>query len=387
MFSTRLNWNTPVNQLSRLLSEKKANGVELIDLTVSNPTAVGLQFPLQDIRSAFGSADYSSYEPDPRGMVLAREAVSSYLSSTGQLTAPNELFLTASTSEGYSWVFKLLCDPGDEILVPSPSYPLFDYLAALEGVIPVKYPLIYSHPTGWSIDMEALESGIGPRTRAIVVVSPNNPTGSFLTQKDFGDLEKICAKHELPLIVDEVFRDYGLEAGRELERRLISEKALVFSLNGFSKMLCLPQMKLGWIRLSGSATLVEKASEKLELIADSYLSCGAPVQLAAPRWLDLRQAIQQPLIDRLGTNINLIRSMTEGTACRTLHIDGGWTAIIEVPRILSEEQLILELLRDSDVLIHPGYFFDFEREAYLVLSLIQRTEILEDGLKQILKRF
>ena len=387
MFSTRLNWNTPTNELSRILSEKRSLGVDLLDLTVSNPTTVGIKFPEEAIRAAFSNSGYSAYEPDARGRIGARQAICDYLASTGQPAAPDNIFLTSSTSEAYSWIFKLLCDAGNEILVPAPSYPLFDYLAALEGVIPIKYPLAYRHPAGWDIDLELLESSITSATRAIVVVSPNNPTGSFLTWRDFEALVKLCAANELALIVDEVFRDYVLDGGRQVESALNSESALIFSLNGFSKMLCLPQMKLGWIRVSGPEGLVASASEKLELIADSYLSCGAPVQVAAAPWLQLREEIQKPLRNRLNANLDLIRGMTDGTGCRTLQVDGGWTAVVEIPRIKTEEELILQLLSESNVLIHPGYFFDFEREAFLIFSLIQRTEILEAGLSQILRVF
>ncbi len=375
MFSSRFKWNLATNQLARLLDEKKRNHETILDLTEANPTRAGFDFPTAEILSALTQTQAMSYEPNPRGLLITRQAIADYYQESGRSVEPENIFLTASTSEAYSWLFKLLTDQGDEILVPQPSYPLFDFLASLEGVRLIPYDLNYFHEFGWRIDFDALEKNLTPRTRAIIIVNPNNPTGSYLQQKEFRTLEALCLKNDLALIVDEVFTDYALLADSGRCTNFTSASALTFVLNGFSKLLALPQMKLGWIVIHGAEHLRREAESRLELIADTFLSVNTPVQLAAPLWLRQRQQIQTQILARVQTNLAFLAQATQDSPIRLLKVEGGWSAILEVPKICSEEELILQLLAEDNVLVQPGYFFDFQTEAFIVLSLLPQPEI------------
>jgi aspartate/methionine/tyrosine aminotransferase len=293
------------------------------------------------------------------------------------------ILLTASTSEAYGFVFKLLADPGDEILVPRPSYPLFDFLAALDSVRAVQYPLVYDG--GWAIDFEALRSSITDRARAVVIVNPNNPTGSFLKRAELDELLGLCRRHGLAIISDEVFSDYGFDEDRERVRSLIDvNDVLAFSLNGLSKVAGLPQMKLGWIVASGPEDLRKLAFERLELIADTYLSVGAPVQWAASSLLEASGGIQRQILERVRGNLaNLRRQIGNDSPWRVLDVEGGWYAIVRAPLIHSEEEWVLTLLDRDNVLVQPGFFFDFESEAFLVLSLLTKPEVFDEGVRRI----
>ena len=310
-------------------------------------------------------------------MPSARAAVSEYYSGR---VDPSRILLTASTSEAYAFVFKLLADPGDEILVPRPSYPLFDFLAALEAVRVVQYPLVYHG--SWTIDLDALAHSITPRTRAIVLVNPNNPTGSFLKQSELPELMTLCRDHSLAIISDEVFSDYALEPDPKLVHSLTGvTEVLTFCLSGLSKVVGLPQFKLGWIVTSGPAF------ERLELIADTYLSVSAPVQCAAPVLLGLRTQLQDQILARVRANRAFLAShIGPASPWRLLATEGGWYAIVEAPRIQSEEEWVLSLLANDGVLVQPGFFFDFEREAFLVLSLLTPEDIFREGVRRIIGR-
>ncbi len=299
---------------------------------------------------------------------------------------PGRILLTASTSEAYAFVFKLLADPGDEVLVPRPSYPLFDFLAALDAVRVVQYSLVYEN--SWAIDFDALARSITPRSRAIVLVNPNNPTGSFLKQSEIGPLIALAREHNLALISDEVFSDYALRADPRLVRSLTEVTEVpTFCLSGLSKVAGLPQMKLGWIVTSGPAHEREQAFERLELIADTYLSVGAPVQLAAPVLLGVRTQLQNQILARVRANRAFVASQIgPASPWRLLETEGGWYAILEAPRIQSEEEWVLSLLADDGVLVQPGFFFDFEREAFLVLSLLTPEQVFDEGVRRILAR-
>jgi len=382
MFSSRLDWKISANPITKLLLEKRASGVEILDLTESNPTAAGLEYS-PEILAALADPRSLRYEPVPAGMQVAREAISSYYS--GQLDA-GHIILTASTSEAYGFIFKLLADPCDEVLVPRPSYPLFEFLSALESVRVVNYPLVY-HGC-WALDCAALASRITARTRAIVLVNPNNPTGSFLKKAELAKLVEICRGRDIALVSDEVFSDYGIEEDRERVSSLVGiEEVLAFSLSGLSKIAGLPQLKLGWIAISGPDELRREAFDRLELIADTYLSVGTPVQWAAPALLASHENIQSQIMQRVRENLAFLRSQIGlASPWRLLALEGGWYATIQAPRIRSEEDWVLSLLAEDHVLVQPGFFFDFETEAFLVVSLLTQPAIFREGARRILSR-
>jgi alanine-synthesizing transaminase len=366
-----------------LLDEKRAAGATILDLTESNPTAAGFVYPSDAILSALADPRSLRYEPAAAGMPAARAAVSEYYS--GRVT-PDRILLTASTSEAYAFVFKLLADPGDEVLVPSPSYPLFDYLAALDSVRIVQYPLVYEG--AWIIDFDALTRSVTSRSRAIVLVNPNNPTGSFLKRSELAPLLALCHEHNLALISDEVFADYALEDDARLVRSLTDTDAvLTFCLSGLSKVAGLPQLKLGWIVTGGPAADRARAFERLELIADTYLSVSAPVQGAASTLLGLRGQLQQQILGRVRANRTfLANQIGPASPWKLLATEGGWSAVLEAPRIQSEEEWVLNLLAEDDVLVQPGFFFDFEREAFLMISLLTAEDVFHQGVGRILAR-
>lgn len=383
MFSSRLDWAVGPNPLARLLHAKRSTGAEVLDLTESNPTAAGLRYSPERILGALADPRAMRYEAAPAGIVAARGAISEYYS--GRIPV-DRILLTASTSEAYSYVFKLLADPGDEVLAPRPSYPLFDFLAALDSVRIVQYPLVYE--AGWAIDFEALAGRITPRTRAIVTVNPNNPTGSFLKTAELVRMRALCRTYDLAIISDEVFSDYGFDDNPARVRSLIEvEDVLTFSLSGLSKVSGLPQLKLGWMVASGPEALRRKAFDRLELIADTYLSVGAPVQWAAASLVALRREIQTQILARARGNLAFLRSkIGSDSPWRLLDVEGGWYAVIQAPQIHSEEEWVLTLLGEDNVLVQPGFFYDFEKEAFLVLSLLTPSEIFGEGIMRILGR-
>jgi aspartate/methionine/tyrosine aminotransferase len=370
VFSFRLAWNTQINKLSELRKTKR----RVLDLTESNPTRAGLAYPVGEILRALADPRAMRYEPEPRGLLSAREAVAEYYGDV----PVSRIMLTASTSEAYAYLFKLLCDPGDEILSPRPSYPLFEFLAGLESVRVVQYPLRYDGI--WHIDFDALERAITKRTRAIVVVNPNNPTGSFLKKDEWNRLEALG----IPILSDEVFSDYAFEADASRVPTLTrAKRTLTFSMSGLSKIAALPQMKLGWIVASGPGH--EEALDRLELIADTYLSVATPVQVALPRLLEASAAVRAQILERTRANLALVRDMTRSSAARPLNVEGGWYAILHVPRTKTEEEWAMELLERHDVLVQPGFYFDFEAEAFLVLSLLTPEDVFAEGLQHMLQ--
>jgi len=365
VFSSRLDWNLQTNRLSALLKTKP----RILDLTESNPTRAGFEYPREEILKALADPRALRYDPEPRGLLSAREAVASYY---GDVPA-SRILLTASTSEAYAYLFKLLCDPGDEVLSPRPSYPLFEFLAGLESVRIVQYPLRYDGV--WHIDFEALEHSVTPRTRAIVVVNPNNPTGSFLKREEWSRLQRFG----IPILSDEVFSDYAFAPDSSRISTLTkAPEAPTFSMSGLSKIAGLPQMKLGWIVASGPGH--EAALERLELIADTYLSVATPVQLALPRLLEASAAVRAQILGRTRANLALLRQLTV-----PLRVEGGWNAIVQMPRTRSEEEWAVTLLERRDVLVQPGFYFDFESEPFLVLSLLTQPDIFAAGLEEISK--
>lgn len=385
MFSSRIKWDLTANRLAGLLAEKRAAGQPIFDLTEANPTRAGLLSAGEQLLTSFATPDILTYEPEPRGLPKARAAVAAYYAQRGLATDVENIHLTASSSEGYSWLFKLLADHGEAVLVPQPSYPLFDFLATLEGVRLIPYQLRYYHHLGWRIDFDSLTAALTPAVRAIILVTPNNPTGSFIKRDELSRLNELCQQQRLALIVDEVFGDYFLtpDSGR-VDSLVGNDGALTFVLSGLSKILALPQMKLGWIVSSGPPPLVREAIERLDLIADTFLSVGAPVQHALPHWLDHRPRLQAGILDRVRTNLGLLANHPRLEPNRLLRFEGGWYATLEIPRYLPEEELILHLLDREGLLLHPGYFFDFEREAFLVLSLLPPPPIFAQAVDRLL---
>jgi alanine-synthesizing transaminase len=386
MFSSRLHWDLRPNRLAEALGAKRRQGAEILDLTESNPTRAGLAYPAKDILAALGDARALVYEAAPPGLRAAREAVARDYAARGWIIDPARIFITASTSESYAWLFKLLADGGDEVLAPRPSYPLFEFLARMELAQAVEYPLVYHD--GWSIDLEALGRAIGERTRAIVLVNPNNPTGSFVKRGELERLVELAAERNLALISDEVFSDYafGLDAER-VESLTGVEGALTFCLSGLSKLAGMPQMKLGWIVIGGPGALRAEAAERLELIADTYLSVGTPVQHALPQLLEAGVEVRGQIAGRVKENLAALRAaMGAHSAAQVLKVEGGWYATVRVPRTKSEEQWCLDLLEQDGVLVQPGFFYDFESEAYLVLSLLTPADTFREGVKRMLRR-
>ncbi len=386
MFSNRLDWNLPPNRISQALSRRRASGAPVLDLTESNPTAAGLDYPTAQILEALADPAALVYEPASAGLSKARQAASEYYSDRGIQVPPERILITASTSEAYAYLFKLLAAPGDEILAPRPSYPLFEFLANLESVKIVHYPLLYDH--GWMMDFERLAEAAGPKCRAVVLVNPNNPTGSFIKRRELEQLVDFSARRGLAIISDEVFSDYALRPDpQRVETLAATEDVLTFSLSGLSKTCGLPQMKLGWIALSGPRQPREQASERLELVADTYLSAGAPVQQALPKLLAAGGAVRDQIRWRTQANLaQLHAALGAGSVCRVLDVEGGWYAVLQMPRILSEEDWVLSLLEQDGVLVQPGYFFDFEREAYLVVSLLTEAEVFQTGIGALARR-
>jgi len=412
-FSDRTNWKLARNQFTKALEEVRAGGARVLDLTVSNPTRAGLHFDERAILGALASPRAMDYDPQSKGLLQAREAVAGYYRSAHEIrdVDAERIVLTTSTSEGYSFVFRLLCNAGDELLVPKPSYPLFEFLADLEDVRLVPYPLIYDH--GWQMDFPSLEKAVTARTRGVVVVHPNNPTGSFVQGGEVEMLNSFCREHELAVIADEVFLDYGLKtsgakAPPQEEPNRSAESAappkseegdgrhrsfagnqdvLTFALSGLSKIAALPQMKVAWVVTSGPRDLAGVAMERLEVIADTYLSMNAPVQWAVPALLGQRENIQRQLLERVQENLReLDRQLAGQKACQRLKVQGGWYAVLRVPVTRSDEELAIELVREKSVLVHPGHFYDFPSDGYLVLSLITPRGEFAEGIGEVLKK-
>jgi aspartate/methionine/tyrosine aminotransferase len=380
-FSARARFAAAPNRLSRLLDEKRRGGARLLDLTESNPTRVGIAYPADLLRPLASEANLV-YAPEPLGLPEARRAVADDFARRGVAVPPERVVLCASTSEAYAFLFKLLLDPGQGVLVPRPSYPLFEFLAQLEAARAEFYDLDYDGE--WHLSLERLRERIGPDTRALCVVNPNNPTGSFLKRDEADALFALCAERGLAIVSDEVFADYGFgEDARRVTSLAGDREALVFSLGGLSKSCGLPQLKLGWIAACGPEALRSEALARLELIADSYLSVATPVQRAAKGLLLRLPELQAPIRARVAANQARLEASARGAHYTPLRVEGGWYAVLQVPRTLPEEERVLRLLERDDVLVHPGFFFDFPEEAFLVLSLLPREEDFARGLEAI----
>jgi aspartate/methionine/tyrosine aminotransferase len=385
MFSQRTNWRLSPNALTRAIEEARASGQKILDLTVSNPTEAGVRPDPEIVLAALVNPEAMHYDPQPRGMLKARQAVCQYYRDAHEVfhLDPDRLTLTTSTSEAYTYVFRLLCNPGDEILVPKPSYPLFEFLADLADVKLVPYPLLYDH--GWQIDFDSLYKAAAAQTRAVILVHPNNPTGSYVSVSETAALNAFCRDYNLALIVDEVFLDYAHD-GALRNSFITNADALTFTLSGVSKVSALPQMKFAWVATSGPKEMVAAAGARLEIIADTFLSMNAPIQLAAPVLLEQRKRIQPILIDRLRVNLaELDRQLASHPECTRLQVEGGWYSILRVPVVRSDEDLAIDLVRRTGVIVHPGHFYDFPRDGNLVLSLITEPSDFRAGVARLLE--
>lgn len=382
MFSHRLPLRTDTNALTRALAAVRADGIAVVDLTETNPTRVGIPYP-SGLLAPLADAAGLTYDPHPLGLASARAAIAADIARRGVIVNPDHITLTASTSEAYSWLFKLLCDPGDCVLVPRPSYPLFEHLTRLEGVIAEPYDLEYHGR--WEVDAARLRSAPA-NVKAILVVSPNNPTGSYITAGELARIAEVCRDRGWALVADEVFADYPLDASSPVTDIAGRAGVLAFTLAGLSKSVGLPQLKLGWIVAGGPATERDAALSALELIADSFLSVSTPVQLALPDLLQGGASIRHAIQRRTRDNLDALRSLArEFSACDVLRVDGGWCAVIRVPATRSEERLVVDLVKGEHVLVHPGYFFDFPTEAFIVVSLLPDPGIFGEAMARVFR--
>jgi alanine-synthesizing transaminase len=389
MFSRRTAWNLTRNRYTEALDDHRRAGRELLDLTASNPTTIGLTYREDQLLRALSRHEAFTYRPAPKGSLSSREAIAAYYAEKGSLISAEDLILTTSTSEAYSFVFRLLCNPGDAVLVPEPSYPLFDFLADLNDVQLVSYQLVYDH--GWQIDFPSLHAAMqrtqlgGAPCRAALVVHPNNPTGTYVKANEAAELSRICAQNQMAIIADEVFLDYSLGGQSPMTFARDSE-ALAFTLSGLSKISGLPQMKVAWVASSGPQSLKQEALARLEVIADTYLSMNAPAQLALPEMLGERHGIRPQMMQRIRTNLAALDAgLGAQNLCHRLEFEGGWYAVLRVPVLGSDEDLAIELLREGGVLVQPGHFFNFPSDGYLVASLITPTETFADGVGRALR--
>ncbi len=395
MFSSRTNWSLTPNRLAQQLDEMRRGRVSLLDLTESNPTGCGFGYDRQAILGALQDARSLKYSPDPRGLLSAREAVSKYYAEHGQRVDPGQIILATSTSEAYSYVFRLLFNPGESIAVPRPSYPLFEFLTRLDDLELRHYALAYDD--GWRLDLEGVRRSLDNRTRAILVVNPNNPTGSFVAQEELDTLVDCCMRQRAALIADEVFLDYGFApessegsdhgAAEAIMSSKTAAEILTFTLSGLSKISALPQMKLAWIVVNGPAGEAGEALARLEIIADTYLSVSVPIQLALPALLDTRHTLQPQIRERTLRNLRWLDAhLSPDISISRLKAQGGWYVILELPSTQSDEDWALELLRNDRVVVHPGHFYDFLTEGHLVLSLLPPPEVFEQGVQKIIAR-
>lgn len=384
MFSQRTNWNLTPNRLTQAVDHLRSSGTHLLDLTISNPTRCGFAYDSGAIIKAFQSPQMLDYDPQAKGLLSARQAVAHYYAQDHSTRVdPESICLTTSTSEGYSFVFRLLCNAGDEILVPKPSYPLFEFLADLQDVELVPYSLAYAQ--GWFVDFQSIEQALTPRTRAILVVHPNNPTGSYLRDEEVQKLNQICSQRELALIADEVFLDFSFTD--EPHATLADNRdSLTFTLSGLSKIAALPQMKVAWVVTSGPERVASQAAERLEVIADTYLSVNAPTQLAFPALFEQRSSMRLQILQRVLANRSALQSqLVNQSACELLHADGGWYGVLRIPSSGSDEEIAIQLLQQHQTLVHPSHFYDFPGQNHLVLSLITPERDFREGVQHLLR--
>ena len=385
MFSDRTHWDLTTNRLSEALAKHRKTKKPFFDLSASNPTECGFSYNRRAILKALSRPAALRYEPNPKGLLAARQAIAKHHSAFGKKVAAEDIFLTTGTSEAYGFVLRLLCNPGDEILVPEPSYPLLNFLAEIQDVKLLRYPLLYDH--GWQIDFHGLEQAITTRSRALVVVNPNNPTGHFVSDADIKRLNEICSARNMAIIADEVFLDFRL-AAKQPSSFAANTESLTFTMNGLSKLCGLPQMKASWYIANGPEALKSEALARMEVIADTYLSMNTPVQLAIPAFLKQRRGFQKQVMKRLRTNLReLDRQLASQNTCSRLEVEGGWNVVLRVPNIHSDENVAIRLLAEKSVFLHPGHFYDFPGDGFMVVSLITPELTFAQGMKQVLASF
>ena len=382
-FSKRTDWNLAENDFARVVREARALGRELFDLTVSNPTACGFEYDSEGLLAPLSDARALLYEPEALGMVRGREAVVGYYRDAGTEAGVERVCLTTSTSEAYSFLFRLLCDPGDEVLIARPSYPLFEFLAEMDDVRLVEYPLLYDPGSeqGWHVDLHAVEEACTERTRAVVVVHPNNPTGNFASETERAALQEFCARRGLALIVDEVFLDYAVEGVEARSFAVGKCEALTFVLSGLSKVCGLPQMKVSWIVAAGPGAAVTDAMARLEVIADTFLSMNAPMQFALPSWLAERALMQEQIRQRVRENLAVLDARLVGTQASRLAMQAGWAAVLRVPRHVAGKTFV-EAALENGVVVQPGEFYGLP-EGRVVVSLLTPTDVWARGVERL----
>ncbi|HPB68676.1 MAG TPA: pyridoxal phosphate-dependent aminotransferase [Candidatus Omnitrophota bacterium] len=382
MFADRTSWGMDLNELTVALDRKRQAGTVILDLTESNPTRCGFLFPEEKILQALCVPGNLLYQPAPQGLLAARETLSLSWLKRGLVVRPENIFLTASTSEAYSFLFRLLANPGETLLFSQPSYPLFQFLADILDVRLEPYPLLYDGRR-WRMDFNTLARKVSSRTRAVVCVNPNNPTGNYVKKDELAALDDLCRRNDMALISDEVFYDYGFERAGSVSL-LGHRDTLTFTLGGLSKDLGLPQMKLSWIILDGPDGQVREARQRLEVIADTYLSVNTPVQNALGAWLELKPDIQTQIMERLNANRVYLETAAQAAGWGVYHTEGGWYGVLRLPPGSREEEWVMALLERENVFTHPGYFFDFTEEPVLVLSFLTVPECFRAGVDRIL---
>ena len=384
MISSRLPRSLEPNAVARAIDAKRRSGAAILDLTETNPTGAGFTYP-KELLEALADPRALEYDPQPLGLWSARAAVAADFRRRGIVISADRVALTSSTSEAYALLFKLLCDAGDAVLVPHPSYPLFEHLTQLESVTAIPYALEYHG--AWRVDLDSITRAATDRVRAILIVSPNNPTGSFLHEDDLDALSNLATARGWAIIGDEVFADYPLDPAPEATNVLAGAGVLTFSLGGLSKSAGLPQLKLGWIGFGGPSAKVDEALAAYEVIADTYLSVSTPVQAAAADLIERGTAIRAQILARVRRNLEALRLLAAAhPSVSVLRVEGGWSAVVQVPQLRAEESLVLELLDKDDVLVHPGYFFDFDREAFVVVSLLVEPATFDRAVTRLLSR-
>ncbi len=392
MFSSRTNWHHEPNNLTRKLQQLRASGRTIIDLTLSNPTEAGFEYPGTEILDSLSNRFALQYRPEPFGLLTAREAVADYYSEKNITVSPNDILLTASSSEAYAFLFTLLCEAGDNVLVPNPTYPLFEFLTQLQNVDARPYQLRYDGE--WHIDIGSVRRAVTPSTKAIVIVNPHNPTGVFLKRSELEAMNDIANQHSLALIVDEVFLDYGRGegnasislSGARVGSTASHEETLTFTLNGISKSCGLPQMKLGWMVVSGKDELKQEVLKRLEIIADTFLSVNTPVQHALPQLLKSGRMIRRQISERVQENLSILKNaLHKNSSLSLLTTEGGWYAILKIPGTRTEEEWAIQLLDGAGVYVFPGYFFEFQEGDFLVVSLLPSADNFRKGIEEIVR--
>ena len=382
MFSTRTNWNHSPNRLSALAGERRRSGISPVDLTSSNPGECGFVIPPEVLHQALSHPDSSSYQPDPRGLVCARQAIARYYSSIDTSVDPDRILLTSGTSEAYSYLLKLLCNSGDAIAIPHPGYPLLEYLGALNDVHLRSYRLAYDGE--WSVDFESMEEAMAEGVRAVILVHPNIPTGSFLKQDEFDRVCRMARERDCAVICDEVFRPYAFQPdARRADIPSHAAPPLLFILNGISKLLALPQMKVSWMIVDGEAETAEEAMRRLELIADTYLTVGTPVQRALPELLEIGVPVRERIRTRTRDQYHSLQRILEGSGASVLACEGGWNAVLRLPAVRNDEEWAYEILSQLNILVQPGHYYELESDSHVVLSLLTPSDRWEPSLRQL----